>query len=58
VVERPGPSHWTVGVSNTPVGRVTVQVRVREEPAMAEPEAATVTVGAGGETEKTTEAYG
>ena len=45
MVERPGPSHWTVGVSNTPAGRVTVQVRVREEPAVAESWAVTVTVG-------------
>ena len=30
----PGPSHWNIGVPVTPVGRVTVQVRVTAFPAM------------------------
>ena len=35
-VTPPGPSHWKTGVSVTPLGRVTVQVRVAVSPAMIE----------------------
>ena len=35
-VTPPGPSHWKTGVSVTPLGRVTVQVRVTMSPAMIE----------------------
>ena len=35
-VTPPGPSHWKSGVSVTPLGRVTVQVRVTMSPAMIE----------------------
>ena len=31
-----GPSHWKTGVSVTPLGRVTEQVRVAVSPAMIE----------------------
>ena len=34
----PGPSHWKTGVSVTPLGRVTEQVRVTVSPAMMEGE--------------------
>ena len=33
-----GPSHWKTGVSVTPLGKVTVQVRVILSPAMNEEE--------------------
>ena len=35
-VTSPGPSQWKSGVSVTPVGRVTEQVRVTLSPAMTE----------------------
>ena len=34
----PGPSHWKSGVSVTPVGKVTEQVRVTLSPAMTKKE--------------------
>ena len=34
VVVTPGLTHWKTGVSVTPLGRVRVQVRVTESPAM------------------------
>ena len=37
-VTPPGPSHWKTGVSVTPLGRVTVQVRVTMYPATIEEE--------------------
>ena len=33
-----GPSHWKTGISTTPLGSVTEQVRVTVSPAMMEEE--------------------